>query len=112
MAFISLIPQPIRLGSPDAEPTPSSGNAQVVYGCTEPLQYGGLTLTPEAAPGSVEGLPDSGDIIVPAVVAAAMATLGIRHNGVVISPGRIVGIGTPAAHAPNPVLHLGVSTLW
>lgn len=111
MAFVSLIPHPIRLGSPDSDQIFPAGNAKVVYAATVPVQYGGLTLTPEAAPAGVEGLPESGDIIVPAVVAAAMATLGVRHKGAVISPGRIVGIGTPGAHAPEPVLHLGVSTL-
>lgn len=104
----------LRLGGPEAAPLPPSGTTPTVRYAPAgaPVIVGGVACTPEAAPIAVDGLPESGDIIVGGPVAAAMAALGVRHAGAVISPGRVVqAAGEVPAYAPAPTLHVGVSTL-
>ena len=98
---------PVRLGSADAEPLPVAGKLVVTSGPAAPgVLVEGVLCTPESAPIAVEGLPeDDGEaIVVAAPVAAAMAALGIRRRGAVISPGRVVD-----GYAPSPTLHTEVS---
>lgn len=106
----SYCPFPLTLGRVDAEPILSSGAAVVRYAAAgEPIIIDGLACTPEAAPVAVDGLPDDDGeaIIVPAIVAAAMLTLGMRRRGAVVSPGRLQG--APGAQwAPTPTLHTGL----
>lgn len=112
--MLNLTSVTLRLGGPDAPPLPPSGTTPTVrYApARPPVLIGGVACTPEAAPIAVEGLPESGDIIVGGPVAAAMMSLGIRHAGAVVSPGRVVqAAGDVPAYAPAPTLHVGVSTL-
>ena len=97
---------PVRLGSVDAEPLPVAGKVVVLSGPAGPgVLIDGVICTPEAAPVAVDGLPDDDGeaIVVAAPVAAAMAVLGMRRRGAVISPGRVVD-----GCAPSPTLHAGL----
>lgn len=97
---------PIRLGSADAEPLPVAGKIVVVARpAGAPMDIEGVLCARETEPLNIEGLPeDDGEaIVVAAPVAAAMAVLGVRRIGPVISPGRVVD-----GCAPSPTVHIGL----
>lgn len=50
-----------------------------------------IAVSRASSPVRINGLPDSGDIVVPAQVADAMKLLKVTHNGRVFSPQRLVG---------------------
>lgn len=94
--MISLLAIPVRIGSADALPFPAHpAPVRAITAVATPVgqvavPHGGsfrlVSVDLHAAPVAVEGLPESGDIIVPAIVADAMSALGIRHEGLVFTP--------------------------